>query len=330
LLEKDPAARPSIDQTRGMLRKAAAERPSATVTVPVAAVGALDRGGRTQAVPVDAAPAAAAASPPTAARFDEERRTAGPAATSDAPLPPQRPLWEEDDRELPPPGRSWTAILVGLTSLLLLSGLAFVLLRGDGAGAAKQDTGNAAPKAKSSQKASATPSETTKASQSPTPTESEAPSSSAPATTKAATGGAPEGYRSYTDPSGFTVAIPEGWRRVQRSATAVDFREPGGFRYLRVDQTNSPKDDPVADWTRQEASVRQRLSGYQRIRIVPVDYRDYKTADWEFTYSNTHVLNRGMNTGAKGYALYWSTPKSQWNASRPMFDVFARTFRPAG
>jgi hypothetical protein len=117
---------------------------------------------------------------------------------------------------------------------------------------------------------------------------------------------------------------------VQRSATAVDFREPGGSRYLRVDQTNTPNNDPVGDWTRQEASVRKRLGGYQRIRIDPVRYRDYIAADWEFTYGNTRVLNRGMNTGAKGYALYWSTPKSQWNESRPMFDVFAQTFRPAG
>jgi hypothetical protein len=141
----------------------------------------------------------------------------------------------------------------------------------------------------------------------------------------------PAGFRRHDDPTGFTVAVPAGWRAV-RTGQRVDFREPGGSRFLRVDQTDQPKEDPVADWQQQERSVSQRLRGYQRIRIQRVDYRDYAAADWEFTFGSgpTHVLNRGMNTGEKGYALYWSTPASQWERSQPMWDVFTRTFQPAG
>jgi hypothetical protein len=132
------------------------------------------------------------------------------------------------------------------------------------------------------------------------------------------------------DPTGFQVAVPDGWQPV-RNGTRVDYREPGGSRFLRVDQTNSPKPDAKADWERQEQSVSQRLPNYHRIKIVAVDYRDYNTADWEFTFgNNTHVMNRGMNTGAKGYALYFSSPNGQWDASQSIMQTVYRTFRPAG
>jgi len=316
MLEKDPAARANIAQTRTVLRRAVTVQASTTVTLPSAEVGALERGGRTQALPVEANSSAKA---PGAAPTMVEP----PPRAAYAPIPPPRSLWRDDDQDLPPRERSWTGVLVAFTALLLLGGLAFLLLR-DGGDDTKTE---ARPQAGASSSA-AESREPTKAAETTPP-----PTTDAPAT---ATGEpevvvkVPAGYEMYTDDTGFSVAIPEGWQPQQRSATAIDFKEPGGSRYLRVDQTDDPKGDPVADWTQQEKSLSKRLAGYQRIRIEPVDYRDYDTADWEFTHGNTHVLNRGMDTGDKGYALYWSTPSSKWDESRPMFDVFARTFRPAG
>ncbi|MGH3326188.1 MAG: hypothetical protein ACRDPT_00005, partial [Streptomycetales bacterium] len=147
-------------------------------------------------------------------------------------------------------------------------------------------------------------------------------------------GDIPAGFVLHRDPTGFEVAVPRGWDEV-REGSRVDFREPGGGRFLRIDQTGEPKGDPLADWRRQEESVAQRLDGYRRLRLVRADYRDYDTADWEFTFQASsgrlHVLNRGLVTGPDhAYAIYWSTPADRWQDSLSHVEVFTRTFRPAG
>src|SRR6185436_14424759 len=103
----------------------------------------------------------------------------------------------------------------------------------------------------------------------------------------------PAGFHLFNDPSGFQVAIPDGWTR-SRISTRTYFKEPGGRRFLQVDQTTQPKADALADWRRQEVAVSQRFSGYQRIRIERVRYRGWNAADWEFTWQpaggQVHVL----------------------------------------
>jgi eukaryotic-like serine/threonine-protein kinase len=144
----------------------------------------------------------------------------------------------------------------------------------------------------------------------------------------------PPGFVFYHDVTGFSIVVPAGWRRV-RNGTLLDFREPGGLRFLRVDQTDSPKGDPVLDWQNQSQYFAQTHTGYQLVRpIVRVDYRGWDAADWEFTWTSgdltIHVLNRNIvPRPTKAYALYWSTPDSVWNSSRYIFDVAARTFQPA-
>ena len=144
----------------------------------------------------------------------------------------------------------------------------------------------------------------------------------------------PPGFVRYQDRTGFSVAIPAGWQPVH-NGPRVDFHEPGGGRFLRVDQTDSPKGDPVADWQRQETVVSARLPGYRLVRpIVRVDYRGWAAADWEFTWTSDgrtiHVLDRSFVTSpTKAYALYWSVPDSQWASSRRIFDIAAGTFQPA-
>jgi eukaryotic-like serine/threonine-protein kinase len=42
------------------------------------------------------------------------------------------------------------------------------------------------------------------------------------------------------------------------------------------------------------------------------------------------VLNRNILASPdRAYALYWSTPASEWGASYHFFQTFAATFRPA-
>ena len=142
----------------------------------------------------------------------------------------------------------------------------------------------------------------------------------------------PAGFERHTDPTGFSLAVPAGWT-VDRRQGRVYFREPGGARFLLIDQTDQPKPDPVADWRQQEAARKDGYDDYQRIRIEPVDYFE-KAADWEFTYATTsgrrHVLIRGVVTSDhQAYGIYWSTPDTQWTESRSLYQTFTKTFQPA-
>lgn len=145
--------------------------------------------------------------------------------------------------------------------------------------------------------------------------------------------GIPDGFRLLRDPSGFSLAIPRGWN-VSRRDHYVYVTEPVGRRFLLIDQTDQPKSDAVADWTRQEAARRDGMRDYERIRIERVDYF-LEAADWEFRHTKgdtrLHVVNRGFVTSEdQAYGLYWSTPDSRWDDSLRYFEVFTRTFQPAG
>ena len=157
-----------------------------------------------------------------------------------------------------------------------------------------------------------------------------APPETPPRTSRAAE--LPDGFHRHQDPTGFSVAVPDGWR-VSREGPRVKFDEPDGGRFLIIDQTDDPKPDPVADWEQQEDARASTFPGYRRIRIAAVDYHD-EAADWEFTYAGDggriHVVDRGFVTDPdQAYAIYWSTPEDQWEDSRRYFDTFTDTFRPA-
>ena len=75
--------------------------------------------------------------------------------------------------------------------------------------------------------------------------------------------------------------------------------------------------------------------GYHLIKLASVRYPQAEAAaDWEFTYDRNgvlvHILNRNVLANARhAYALYWSTPESDWTADYHYFLVFAASFRPA-
>jgi eukaryotic-like serine/threonine-protein kinase len=144
----------------------------------------------------------------------------------------------------------------------------------------------------------------------------------------------PAGWHEFRNSTGFSIAVPDGWR-VSHQGHYVYLLPPSGAMFLLIDQSDHPQPNPLADWQQQEANRRGGYPGYHRIRLRAVHYAQAeKAADWEFTYYRqgvlTHVLNRNVLANAKhAYALYWSTPASQWKRDWHLFEVFARTFRPA-
>jgi eukaryotic-like serine/threonine-protein kinase len=141
----------------------------------------------------------------------------------------------------------------------------------------------------------------------------------------------PDGWKRYTDPTGFSLFVPEGWTR-SKEGTIVYFRSKG--RVLGIDQTRTPAPDPVADWKGKAEYRRGRgdFPGYRQVHIKEVDYFR-KAADWEFTFNRSsgrvHVNNRGFITAKnQAYGIWWETPDRSWNDTRDDLDLVFRSFEP--
>ncbi|MGW2566681.1 serine/threonine-protein kinase [Streptomyces sp. NPDC001537] len=136
----------------------------------------------------------------------------------------------------------------------------------------------------------------------------------------------------YTGSQGYSIGLPKGWKYQSASSAGDRFTGPDGQKLL-VAWTSTPKGDPVADWKNQERYMTR--SQYQKIRIEQVDYRDWNTADWEFTYVESGTEYRTIDRGFVvndhlGYALMYTAKAANWDSDlrKATWDTLAKTFEP--
>jgi hypothetical protein len=136
----------------------------------------------------------------------------------------------------------------------------------------------------------------------------------------------------YTDPTGWSIAHPAGWRQTALGQHGMDFVEPGTGSYLHVETATTAPASVLQDWQSQEGRLAPRVSNYVRVRIDPADGgTGARAADWEFTFalagSPLRAIDRGLTNAGTGYSLYWQTPAERWAASTPtvagLFGSFA-------
>jgi eukaryotic-like serine/threonine-protein kinase len=160
-------------------------------------------------------------------------------------------------------------------------------------------------------------------------------SASHPAKSPGTSSALPAGYYRFTNSTGFSIGVPDDWQisHVGHYVYVTDPSNSGIF--LLIDQSDTPNPNPLANWEQQAANRAGTYPDYHLIRLESVSYpQAEKAADWEFTYVKdgvlVHILNRNVLANAQhAYALYWSTPESDWNADYHYFQAFADTFRPA-
>jgi tRNA A-37 threonylcarbamoyl transferase component Bud32 len=160
-----------------------------------------------------------------------------------------------------------------------------------------------------------------------------------PSATASGAGGSaalPAGFRRFTNSTGFSIGVPDGWQ-VSHEGHYVYVRDPtDSGTFLLIDQSDQPQPNALADWKQQAASRQDTYPDYRLLRLQSISYpQAEQAADWEFTYDRdnvpVHILSRNVLANAThAYALYWSTPASDWSADNHYFQAFAATFRPAG
>jgi hypothetical protein len=134
----------------------------------------------------------------------------------------------------------------------------------------------------------------------------------------------PAGYQLYTDASGFKIVLPQ-WMTDQGVGYRSTTRKFGGNGLSLLVDWQSPADSSaLGDWQKSDANGPQQFSGYQRIQVAQVTYRQWSNAaDWEWTYNGSssgtrmHSLNRGfvVGDGKYGYALLWTSSDADWNSA---------------
>ncbi|WP_305783388.1 serine/threonine-protein kinase [Symbioplanes lichenis] len=298
LLVKDPAQRIGAAETRRRLLDAASPAASSGAGTPPAAAAGTP-------------PAAAAGTPPAAAGSRPHRlrrRYAVTGATLAALLAGGVAVWatRPDERRVVSPPPPVSAPSQASTPSV---------------------TPSAAP---SSAAPSAAPSSAAPSSAAPS---SPAATSRAPSSPAAgALPPKPAGWRDWTDPTGFKVYVPAGWKHSIDEDGMVYFRGDG--RTIGIDQTTKPQWDPVADWEGKRDARRAAgdFPGYKEIHIKEVTYFR-KAADWEFTFngsaSRRHVNNRGVVTSNhQAYGFWFETADSDWSDARADLQLIFASFRP--
>jgi len=134
----------------------------------------------------------------------------------------------------------------------------------------------------------------------------------------------PAGWLWHSDPTGFEVAVPQGWARSQ-NGTAACFRDPGGSRSFRVDASARLTGSALPYWREQEqnALTAGKLPGYQRVTMSSLpDKQD--GAVWEFTWQPEGEPARRHErrlllpmTDERAYLVEWTTPEQDWTGNEP-------------
>ncbi|EHN76324.1 protein serine/threonine kinase [Streptomyces coelicoflavus ZG0656] len=169
------------------------------------------------------------------------------------------------------------------------------------------------------------------------PTHAPSGSASPSATTGQGPGGAvPAGWVNRDDPLGFSLYLPENWRRKDFGGDSgelrqIDYTPDGGEHVLRISVDTAPDyNDPYAHQQDLDAQLDGRLVGYRRIALERVGYRDRDSARWEYTWTalakdtefpgpRRAVSQTYMSRDGVEYALNMSGPASDWAVTQRRF-----------
>jgi hypothetical protein len=140
----------------------------------------------------------------------------------------------------------------------------------------------------------------------------------------------PAGYKWYDSKSGFRVAWPQSWVKVDESRGSVALCAPGGPPVVAVREWNPSDPDLSAAMRREETAA--ALPRYQRLRMTVSPQQD--SAVWEYTFTDPkmgplHGLDRAVLVGGRAYLLQWRTPADKWAQHLAKLAVVTDTFRPA-
>lgn len=150
--------------------------------------------------------------------------------------------------------------------------------------------------------------------------------------------GIPAGWRRVDDPKGFSLLVPNGWKR-QTEGDQVDYTPDNGKHRIRISIDKSPDfENPYLHALDLERVLQKRMN-YDRVKLGQATYRDQvRSVLWEFTWTERkdfpgprHAIDQMYyEDDGTEYAIYMSSPESSWERTREQFDIVLQHWRAPG
>ncbi len=147
----------------------------------------------------------------------------------------------------------------------------------------------------------------------------------------------PTGYNRVTDPiAGFTLFVPEGWKR-QANGDQIDYTPDDGKHFIRIAADPSPDyKDPYTHLLDLEQQVAKRTD-YKKHQLNQNTFQgSTRAALWDFSW--TEKQNHPGPRRAREqmyvapdeteYAIYMSSPVADWDKTRQQFDIVLSGWEP--
>ncbi|MBP5879350.1 serine/threonine-protein kinase [Streptomyces scabiei] len=300
LLAKDPADRPTVEQTERALR--AAVSGETTTALPRHPGGDIT-GGRADRGVVEEVTASAVRQTHRASG----RATGGEGGRSSsqgtrggaAPVGPEPNgdgILHREGRDHGQGGRARRPSRLPVTIAVAMTVAATVV--GATLYARSNPSGDTAP---NSEKSSATPS------YSPSPV--------------------PKGFQLVTEKGlGVSFPVPDGWKAKKRTSGEVVYTDETGLVRLAIGFVDPAGSHPMAHFKDIEANTKVNYpTSYRKLRMQKTTFRGQPAAVWEFTFQGRARTFRAIDLGygregGREYDIYLSAPDVDWDTYRPTFD----------
>ncbi|MFI1255985.1 hypothetical protein ACH4U6_19710 [Streptomyces netropsis] len=143
----------------------------------------------------------------------------------------------------------------------------------------------------------------------------------------------PSGYTTTIAPEGFSIVLPDGWRRMDKGSGQIDFLGSTGFRHLRVGIARDLGKSAHDHFLELEKVV-SRQDGYQRVQLTSNTFQGKQGALWEWTYKEkgsgrlVRAIDQAyIDESGTEYAIQYEDYDENWTTTRTIFDNAVRYWR---
>ncbi|MER6157661.1 serine/threonine-protein kinase [Streptomyces sp. NPDC001868] len=137
----------------------------------------------------------------------------------------------------------------------------------------------------------------------------------------------PDGYRLVTDKTlGISFPVPDGWKAGKRTGESVSYTDEKKLAELTIGMVDPAGSHPLAHFEDIEANTKLNYPGsYRRLRMQKTAFRGQPAAIWEFTFEGRARGFRAKDLGygregEREYDIYLSAPEAEWDSYAPVFD----------
>lgn len=168
----------------------------------------------------------------------------------------------------------------------------------------------------------------------PTPPSARSGAGSTPSPVGVTPGGPPSGYRTFADPQGFAIAVPEGYQRATDDQRVFYVSPDGAFRIgIRVKMP--VLGGPLGVMRQAHAMGPDTNPGYRAGTVVSTTRQELPAALWEFTWNGftpaegaRHTYDLCWDQNGRMYDIWVSAPVGELTEAKRHFDTAVATFVP--